>query len=136
MTEERTWRDAKIPQWVKDSIESEALAHRRRAALSWPTDAKPKHIPFWWGGYDQQHGDPVAGIYWDSRANEVRIKENDGTIGARWKKWAFSRDGSRWVTDIPRGPLFGSQRDAYLHMLWVECEKYADALMQIKEKLQ
>jgi len=135
MTEERTWRDAKIPQWVKDSIEAETLAHRLHAALSWPTEAKPTPLPFGWGDYDRQQGTPVEGVYWDGRANEVHIKENDGSIGVNWKKWVFSRDGERWITSVSRGHLFASQRDAYLYKLWVECEKSANMLMAIKEKL-
>ena len=135
MTEERTWRDAKIPQWVKDSIEAETLVYRRYAALSWPTEAKPTPLPFGWGDYDRQHGTPVEGIYWDDRANEVHIKESDGSISRGWKKWVFSYDGSRWSTSVCRGHLFSTKRDAYMHMLWVECEKSANALMQIKDKL-
>ena len=135
MTEERTWRDAKIPQWVKDSIEAETLAQRLHAALSWPTEAKPTPLPFGWASYDRQYGDPVSGIYWDDRASELHIKENDGSGGIGWQKWLFSRDGNRWSTSICRGPLFTSQRDAYLHMLWVECERSANVLMNIRDNL-
>ena len=135
MTEERTWRDAKIPQWVKDSIEAETLAQRRHVALSWPTEAKPSPLPFGWGDYGRQQGTPVEGIYWDGRANEVHIKQNDVGIGIDWKKWAFSSDWRRWSTTVCRGPLFTTQRDAYLHLLWCECEKSANMLMKIREQL-
>ena len=134
MTEQRTWRDAKMPQWVKDSIAAETLAHRRHAALSWPTEAKPTPLPFGWGDYDRQHGTPVEGIYWDYRVNEIHIKENDGNVEG-WKKWVFSRDGVRWTTSVCRGHLFATKRDAYLHMMWCECEKSANVLMKIRERL-
>jgi hypothetical protein len=57
----RDWRDAKIPQWVKDAVADEMKAVEMRAALSWPTEGKPQPAPFRWLGYDRETGEPVEG---------------------------------------------------------------------------
>ena len=57
---ERNWRDAKIPQWVKDSIATEMAQWELTAALSWPTEPKPQPLPFHWGGYDRLHGEALS----------------------------------------------------------------------------
>lgn len=42
---DRNWREAKIPQWAKDAIKAEMKTDALRAALSWPTEAKPEPLP-------------------------------------------------------------------------------------------
>jgi len=134
MTGIRTWRDAKLPQWVKDSIDAETIASRKTAALSWPTEAKPTPVPFHWAEYDLLHGVPVEGVYWSASGNCVHIRrkfsDEDG-----WKEWRFSGDGVRWHAYIVKGPLFSSGREALLYLLWKKCDLFASELAAIKGKL-
>ena len=58
MTDQRNWRDAKIPQWVKDAVNAESKALRLTAALAWPQEARPTPLPFRWGDYDTLKGTP------------------------------------------------------------------------------
>jgi len=133
----RNWRDAKIPQWVKDSIAAENRATELRAALSWPTESKPEPLPFRWGDYDILHGTPREGVFWSTSfdferpsVSKIHIKENDGGNG--YKKWAFSRDGEKWGTSVHRGHLFETERAARLWLLWAACENYAAKLVNIR----
>jgi hypothetical protein len=48
MTDTRDWRDAKLPQWARDAVQTEIDQWRLTAALSWPTEAKPEPLPFRW----------------------------------------------------------------------------------------
>lgn len=137
--ENRNWRDAKIPNWVKDSIADEFAALKLTAALAWPTQAKPEPVPFRWGEYDRVIGEPHPGTYWQARWNsyggsvdKVRIKKNDGSRPS-WKAWAFSGDGENWHTSIPRGHLFATEDDARLSPLWLACEDCAQKLMKLRE---
>lgn len=149
MTEHRNWRDAKIPQWVKDSILAESAAMELSAALSWPTEAKPKPLPFQWGEYDRVIGKPSPGRYWSiSGPNYIvafdldlaaNVEGDEKTNLTRWKTWAF-RDLTRssspmWASTVILGPLFASERDARLYALWLECEASAHKLMNMKRKL-
>ena len=135
--EARNWRDAKTPQWVKDSIAAEIKAWELTAALSWPTEPKPAPLPFRWGDYDILHGEPVPGTYWSvsstyAQCAHIRSKQN-GDEG--WKEWRFSRDGEKWSVQVARGPLFATEREALLWVLWEICEAAADNLMRLRIKL-
>lgn len=135
---DRDWRDANGPQWAKDAAQSEIDAFRLTAALSWPTEARPEPLPFRWGEYDRLFGEPVEGDYWAAahRLRQVSIAQHDGSVGRAWKRWMFAYDGADgWTTQVQRGPLFASKRDAILYNLWDECEKHAKALMIIKSRL-
>lgn len=137
MTEERNWREAKIPQWVKDSIEKEAMSWQLTAALSWPTEAKPAPLPFRWGAYDYLLGEAREGVFWSPcDAYPIHIKSNDGKHGETWQKWAFSRDGENWSTNIRRGPLFETEHDARLYALWEKCEEFAKVLMHMRGEVK
>lgn len=134
MAEIRNWRDAKLPQWVKDSIEAETVAIRKAAALSWPTEAKPTPVPFCWMEYDKLRGEPVEGVYWSASGNCIHIRRKFSDEYG-WKEWRFSEDGVRWHTSIVRGALFSSERDALLWLLWEKCDQVASELAAIKGKL-
>lgn len=135
--ETRDWRDASGPKWAKDAAQAEIDAFRLTAALSWPTEARPEPLPFRWGEYDRLSGDPVAGDYWAAgrTVQQVSIAPQDGKTGSRWRRWIFSYDGSGWTTSVQRGPLFATERDARLWVLWNECEAAARRLMYLKSKL-
>ena len=135
---DRNWRDAKIPQWIKDQIADEMRAQKLTIALSWPTEPKPEPLPFRWGEYDMVRGEPREGVFYGVHRNgayPVHIKKNDGTIGSKWKGWAFSNDGEMWGTTVERGPLFATERDATLYVLWAACEEYAAKLAAIRGRL-
>lgn len=138
MMEDRNWRDAKLPQWVKDSIAAELRANQLTAALSWPTEAKPEPLPFRWGDYDRLIGEPRDGMFWSVAhgVEPVHIKANRGQHGQTWKDWAFSDDGEQWHTTVRRGPLFETERDARLYHLWSECEAAAKKLLKLRAKMK
>lgn len=132
--EERTWRDAKVPQWAKDSIADELRAHQLTAALAWPTEAKPEPLPFQWGGYDRLIGEPREGSFWriDGRyVGAVHIRKTNG-----WRSWEFSSDGREWSTSVRRGPLFESEHEACLYQLWCECERFAGELLALRGRMK
>lgn len=127
---ERNWREAKIPQWAKDSIEKEL----ERSALSWPSDPDPIPLPFEWGPYDRLTGEPVPGEYWCFHGwtvHHVFIRKAEGRT---WKAWEFSRDGEKWTDSIQRGPLFQTSRDAHLAHLWAKCRECARELSIIRSR--
>ena len=128
MNAPRNWRDAKIPQWVKDSFADEARDLRIRAALAWPKEPRPTPMPFQWVDYDRPKGDPQEGTFW-GRDGKVHIRK-EGPF-----KWKFSCDGERWTDSRTRGHLFATERDAILERLWVACESYANALAHIRNEL-
>jgi len=134
MGEAKTWRDAKLPQWVKDSIEADREALALSAALAWPNEPSPEPMPFQWGDYDRMTGTPVVGEYWrvyGGAPERCIIRETN----VHWKKWEFSSSGENWTTHVPRGPLFQTKRDAWLYALWNECNAAAIKLMKIRGKL-
>ena len=142
MTDARDWRDAKLPQWVKDAAQAEIDQWRLTSALAWPTEAKPEPLPFHWGDYDRLTGVPVPGQYWvaTSRgvdtfmlatASELQPEDRLYLGGEMWKKWVFkTSEGGRWHTSVQRGPLFASERDARLYRRWLMCEDFARQLMR------
>lgn len=146
MTDQRNWREAKMPQWVKDSIAEELKAVQLTSALSWPTEAKPAPMPFQWGDYDRLYGvTPVPGRYWAVSGNRPEqfdlqmvenLPEKDQVGLTKWKNWAFKYEGrTTWSTTIIRGPLFDNERNAYLYVLWDTCEDFAKKLMKLKDML-
>ena len=64
MTEPKNWRDAKMPQWVRDAIDDERSQQALFAALAWPRESRPTPLPFQWGGYDMLKGAPSEGLFW------------------------------------------------------------------------
>ena len=134
---ERSWKDAKIPAWVSESIDRDLMAFKITAALSWPTESRPEPIPFFWGEYDRLLGEPMEGTFWvmGRYVEPVEIRIQDGSVGQKWKSWVFRSGGGQWTTSVPRGRLFSCERDARLELLWRECESSAKTLNSIREKL-
>lgn len=136
----RNWREAKIPQWVKDAVADEIKVVKLRAALSWPAEARPQPVPFKWVEYDKLIGEPVEGFYYQpgGRALHIRKKREDeremhGNL--YWKTWLFSDDGNRWMTSVTRGNLYATYREGVLAGLWAECDAAAARLMEIRRRL-
>ena len=133
MTNDRDWRKAKIPQWVKDAVTDESNALRLTAALTWPQEARPTPVPFHWGGYDALSGEPYEGLFWNSDG-AVHIRKSLPEQRA-YSRWQFSSDGKRWADTKRRGPLFLTERDAKLNNLWDACTRCAGQLAVLRSKL-
>lgn len=136
MSQKRDWRELNAPKWAKDAVEQELHQWKLSAALSWPTEAKPEPMPFRWGGYDRCIGDPVAGEYWTTSSRgvtPVEIRErNDGD--KTWNPWLFRAGRNvEWSARVVRGPLYATEHDARLALLWNECEEAAKRLMKLRE---
>ena len=135
MTETRNWRTAKIPQWALDQINDELIA----GALCWPTEAEPKPLPFWWGGYDRLEGEPVAGQYWHISGTDhvqtvhIRKRTENDTDGFKWKTWLFSHNGDCWTGSVTRGHLYTTERDARLALFWQKCRNFSRTLYGIRK---
>jgi hypothetical protein len=145
MTDTRDWREAKMPLWARDAVQTEIDQWRLTAALAWPTEAKPEPLPFRWDEYDRSTGDPVPGQYWAASLNRIAMfwlaRQSDLTKdektylgGQNWKTWAFKTSkGGRWHTSVQRGLLFASEREAKLYRRWLMCEDFARQLMGAME---
>ncbi len=143
----RNWRDAKLPAWIKASIAEDMENMALKAALSWPTEAKPTPLPFQWGYYDRLIGKPTPGCYWAIRlGNDVLrfdlafsrdLPASETENLSPLEHWAFkSAENNKWSSSVIRGPLFASERDARLYMLWLLCEQSANTLKSAREKLE
>ena len=134
---DKDWRAAKIPQWVKDAVQAEIDQLAMTAALSWPTEANPAPMPFQWGDYDNLRGEPIPGKYWTKNGHilEIRPKAptDKGHRITEWKSWVFRTEGGEWTTDVQRGPLFSTQREAKLARLWDQCEAAAKTLLNTRK---
>ena len=114
----------RLSQKARDAAERDMQSLRERAALSWPTEADPKPVPFRWGEYDRLTGVVEPGTYWDSNAEIIHIRrKNDGD--PMWKGWLFSRDGEGWTSIVRRGPLYRCRRDALIAQRWRMCRDFA-----------
>lgn len=137
---ERHWSEAKIPNWVQDSIERDLREQKLTAALSWPTQSKPEPLPFRWGDYDKVVGEPQEGVFWfvmggdDPYPEKKYVRKTPKGDTSTWKSWQFSPDGKRFSASVPRGPIFGCEYEAYLYCLWMRCEKAARDLLVAREK--
>ncbi len=135
--EDRNWRDAKIPQWVKDSVQAEIGQTALTAALSWPTEARPAPVSFMWVDYDNLRGEPVPGRYWTKNGKSLDIRkktaDDTGPRITKWKTWVFRCEGYDWSTDVQRGSLYKTQHEAKLARLWDECEAAAKGLMATRK---
>ena len=129
MEEKRNWRDAKIPQWVKDSIAEEIDQWELTAALSWPTEPKPQPV-FWGAGYGQVGGTPEAGEFWRKRGSWEPEKVTVTLASTRPK--VIGSDGSISTGEV----FFRSKEDAHLHTLWEQCEAYAKELVKLRRRLR
>lgn len=129
MEEKRNWRDAKIPQWVKDSVQADLEAYEVTAALSWPTEPKPQPV-FWGSGYGQVRGTPEEGTFWRQHGawDPVQVSVMMGATRP-------IIDGSK--ESIRTGEMFfRSEHDARLYVLWDRCEQYAKELAKLRWRLR
>ena len=135
----RNWRESKLPQWVRDSIREELI----HASLSWPSEPKPQALSFGFGSHDSMVGSVEPGVYWAMFAEgfpfkfAVRLREvGDPSHSAFVFKRNPDNPLSKWTNDVVRGPWFKTERDAYLHHLWEQCEESAKKLYALKEKVR
>lgn len=137
----RDWRDAKMPKWAQDAVQSEIDQWRLTAALSWPTEAKPSPLSFKWGDYDRLIGKPVPGNYWITHignhvegfelARRADLQAKDARNIIQYKEWAFRFHGrDEWTSNVLRGPIFATEHDAKLYRRWLLCEDFARKLMK------
>jgi hypothetical protein len=145
MTEQRNWRDAKVPQWVKDSIAADLAAYKLTAALSWPTETKPAPLAFQWGAYDKMYGTMQEGVFWspDGRGLRVEIRQrkdiNPDDLGRNvmpHDRVLFRTEFEKFDRTPMRGPLFATRREAQLYQLWALCEGCAKTLMQMRDAME
>lgn len=143
----RNWRDAKLPSWVKESIAEDMQQMALKAALAWPTEAKPEPLPFQWGDYDLTTGNPIPGSYWVvsigkhveafDLAISADLQDDDKSKLIKRNKWAFrSKEIGKWSSCVIRGPLFASEHEARLYRLWLLCEEAAKTLKKARENLE
>lgn len=131
MSEERNWRDAKMPQWVKESIAAEMKASELTAALSWPTEIKPQPV-FWGTGYGQVGGSPESGDFYmpigggDCQAVTVKCTTYSVKIVAE--------RGSESITQFQS--FFRTEHDARLFALWERCENAAKDLAKMRSAMK
>ena len=145
MTDQRNWRDAKVPQWVKDSIAADLAAYKLTAALSWPTEARPAPLPFQWGPYDMLSGTMQDGVFWSPNVHglrfEIRKRENinPDDLGRNvmpHDKVLFRTEFGKFDRTPMRGPLFATRREAQLYQLWTLCDECAKTLMQVRNAME
>jgi hypothetical protein len=136
MSEERDWREAK-PKWAIEAAAAEMKQWQITAALAWPREANPEPMPFRWVDYDRCIGEPVAGTYWSTNhgVERVDIRKKDET-DKTWKSWMFRSGRRDWTASITRGPLYATERDAALALLWAKCEESARKLHSVNEILR
>jgi hypothetical protein len=137
----KDWRDAKMPNWAVIAVQAEIDQWRLTAALAWPTQAKPKPLPFWWGEYDRLVGEARSGRFWRSEAYGIErfdlcrtedLPEKERKyVDPPHKQWAFRRGNEmRWSGYVVRGLLFDNEADAKLYRRWLMCENFAQQLMR------
>lgn len=134
----RTWRDSKMPEWAKDSVRQELI----QAALRWPSEARPHHLPFGFGAHDSMVGSVQPGVYWHVEGGfptkfAIRLREEDELPAYRhYRTKALLNDDRPWSINYPRGPWFRTEKDARLHILWERCEEFSKTLFALSEKVQ
>lgn len=112
-------------------------ASELKAALAWPTEAKPEPLPFRWVDHDRLRGTAREGVFWSPISESaVHIKLNNGKHGNGYSQWAFSRDGENWNTNVMRGPLFESKYDAQLYELWGRFERSAEEILRMRRVMK
>lgn len=128
---DKHWTDAKIPNWVTESINEDLQSYQITAALSWPTETNPEPAPFMWGEYDCLYGEPSPGVYWSVQSDRIQETQIREAQTGTWKKWEF-KTSHDWTTSVPRGKLYHSERDAFLAALWIACADAAQNLAKLR----
>lgn len=137
MADEKNWRDAKIPHWVRDSFEAELRDAKLKAALAWPDFEMPEPVDFRWGQQDILTGDVEEGVFWHpgyQGVSKVEIRRADRT--QTHKPYHFKRDGWRWSDSPVQGPLYRSKADALKRSLWDECRACAKKLADLRDDIE
>ena len=125
----------RLSQKARDAAERDMQSLRERAALSWPTEAVPAPVPFYWGDYDRLTGVAEPGAYWDLNAEIIHIRrKNDGDPTRT--DWLFSRDEEGWTSMVWRGPLYRCRRDALIARRWRMCRDFAFKLAVLDEDIR
>ena len=131
------WREAKIPQKLKDAVEAEMFENELIIALSWPNEAKPKPVDFHWGEYDRLEGQVEEGTFYSENGHiieKISIRKNTGD-DKNYKKWQFSIGGSRWTSNtVTRGRLYKKESDAQLALQWSKAREFSKELRQIIQR--
>lgn len=137
MSNERNWREAK-PKWVVDAAEAELNDILHDVALSWPKDAKPVPV-FVFGEYDMKKGGKIEeGVYYIAAFDyvlkaEFTFASEKGSY--RFEGHTLQIDGNK--TDIVhRGEYFRTEREAWLSILWRQCNKKAGELREFHDKVR
>jgi hypothetical protein len=119
----RDWRDAKIPQWVKEAVEAEMKADKLKLALAWPDETRPK--PEFVLSYSLRFPPEAAlGQAFYSRPHGwVKVGSNFKIVSLETYK----------EIESPWGEYFGTERDAMLNHLWDRCETVAKDLIYHRE---
>lgn len=129
--EKRNWREAKLPQWVKDSIVDETDALELITALAWPTEAKP--TPLFWGvGYGQVAGKPESGKFWAPQGGSFEPVELEISMESGSARIVNRSANSQ----IYSQRFFRTKHEAELANLWSKCEEFAKDLRKIRRRLK
>lgn len=134
----RTWRDSKMPEWVKDSVRQELI----QAALRWPSEPKPKPLPFGFGSHDSMVGSVQPGVYWHTQGGyptkfAIRLRdENEVPAHRHYRLKELLGDTRPWNFNYLRGPWFRTEKEARLFILWEKCEEFSKMLFSLSEKVR
>lgn len=115
---DKSWRDAQLPKWVKDSIAADMKQMELRLALAWPTEARPEPA-FIIGGYGRVTGAMEDGTFFiSSRYNVAQaITLKGGKMNGKVLEYP------------PHSPYFRTAKEARLDALWDRCDDFARDLL-------
>jgi hypothetical protein len=121
----RDWRDAKIPQWVREAVEAEMEANKLKLALAWPDEPRP--APAFVVDHDRYHAPEsyVGGRFFAPNQGWVALKSTSQVIN-------LERGGA---PSRPWGKFFRSERDAVLFEMWRRCDDFAAQLLRMRERV-
>lgn len=123
--DKRDWRDAKIPQWVKDAVEAEMKADKLKLALAWPDEPRP--VPAFNVTSENAFAPEtfVGGVFYSPYQGWVTLKSTSRTVKLEWGK----EECRAW------GYYFHNRRDAKLDLLWSRCDRFAQELASIRHEI-
>jgi len=96
-------------------------------ALRWPTEAKPVAL-FGFGDYDKVIGTAQLGTFYVTHGTyveKVEVLETNGYAGGR-----FNTKHASNTKSVPRGSYYATEKEAHLHVLWVQCARAAKELRE------
>ena len=121
-------REAKLPKWAQDVLATE----RKRAALAWPTEARPD--PLWQPGVNTYAPHDMNGTtVWQS----IPVHSEPRECVAKSGFVHGPGDGStRLIGSRPEdGRFFATRREALLDMLWARSEEAAARLYALQDAI-